>query len=118
MNFQCLYENKPRYVFHHLKHTFYHQNSSIIFCLSRTFQFHVICFVFFSYCVQQLFYQKEHQDILYALIFLFIPFALLTSLLSTLINEYILFFNPINSLILVPLNSSFILPNNFLFEMS
>ena len=51
----CLCENKPKYLFHHLKHIFYHQNNLMIFYLSHMYQFHVICLVFFSCCALQLF---------------------------------------------------------------
>ena len=42
------------------------------------------------------------------------PFAFLFSLPSTSIDEYIFDFNSANSLIIFPLNSSFILPKSFL----
>ena len=42
------------------------------------------------------------------------PFAFLTSSLSTEINKYAFDFNPTNSPIIYPLNSSFILPTTFL----
>ena len=48
------------------------------------------------------------------LIFLFTIFAFVTSLPSTLINEYVFDFNPTNSLIIFPMNSSFVLPITFL----
>ena len=46
--------------------------------------------------------------------FLFTAFAFVTSLSSALINENIFYFNPTNSLIIFPLNSSYILPITFL----
>ena len=56
---------------------------------------------------------KTPTDIL-CFIFLFAPFASVTSSSSKLINEYFFYFNPTNSLIIFPLNSSFILPITFL----
>ena len=50
--------------------------------------------------------------------FLFTPLAFVNSSSSTLINEYIFDFNPINLLTFLPLNSSFILPKTFLLTES
>ena len=44
--------------------------------------------------------------------------TLVSSSSSTLINEYIFDFNPTNSLIIFPLNSSFIIPTTFLLNKS
>ena len=61
-----------------------------------------------------------HKTLKYSLClnFLFTPFALLTSLSLSAINDYILDFKPTNSIILDQFNSSFILPNTFLFKLS
>ena len=43
------YENKQAYEYHHLKQNFYHQNTIMIFCWFRIFQFYVFYFEFFSF---------------------------------------------------------------------
>ena len=47
----CLYENKQVYEYHHLKKTFYHQNTTMIYCWFRMFQvlFFTLNYLHFMY---------------------------------------------------------------------
>ena len=54
--FLSLYENKLVYESNYLKQIFYHQNTIMIFCWFRIFQFYLFCPEFISFCVWLLFY--------------------------------------------------------------
>ena len=83
-------------------------------------------FTFNSFCVMSYyFFIKQNNKFFmsynflqFFTTFLLTPFDFLFSLPSTLTKEYIFDFNPTNSLIISPLNSSVILPITFLLTAS
>ena len=87
---------------------FYLKDMIMIFYRNHNFQFYVVCFEFFSFCVSLYFFKKNIS--LYSLnsIGIFTPFAVLISLPSPDMIKYIFDLNPTNLLIVIPLNSSFI----------
>ena len=54
--FYNLFQNKQAWECHHLRRMFYHQNMIMIICLLHMYQFCIICFEFFSFCVWLVFY--------------------------------------------------------------
>ena len=115
LNYCYLYENKPNYEFRHLIHIFYHQNI-MIFCQFYNF----ICSKFMLFSLNS-FYFMSNNFFIQQNIFKFIKFSCniysFCCIMFFTINffiEYIFDFNPTNSVIITPPNSSFILPITFL----
>ena len=103
-NLQNLYENMLRLLFHHLKCIFCHQNMIKILCRDHLYQFF---FLFFILLNKTFSYSPNSIDIS-------TPFAVLTYSPFSETIQYIFDFNPINLLIGISLNSSFILLITFL----
>ena len=115
VDFLYSYENKPSYQCHHLIHTFPHPNK--ISSNSMQFTLNSFHFFFFFFFFLSFFLLKKAGNslcLIFLTTFLFTPFPFLTYSSSTAINEYIFDFNSTNSLSFFPLNSSLILPINFL----
>ena len=109
----CLYENKQTYKSHHLKQILFHQNMIMIFCRFCMFQtYDFLAWIPLILCLS-IFFIKQRVFKFIKLSCNIYSFCRIKLFTINIFMENVFDFNPTNSLIIFPSDSSFILPITF-----